>query len=338
MMTIEELETACDISTAMEMPAHELEGPPLLLRRMFYPSGFPAEVRTNSPEIMAEMERVWGIFAQQFATEAIRVDIQVTDDDDTAECPPEPRYCILPPLVVAVADSRNYMIADEARNITHIKVSRAALRYPAYLRYFFLEYSCSYEIEARFATPIHAGCVALNGSGILLCGDSGAGKSTLSYACARAGWTYISDDASLLLHADARTRKITGNCHQVRFRPTASQIFPEIEGLEITPRANGKPSIELPTADLPHFTRSSHTIADYIVFLNRRVEGPPELRPYGVNIARQYMRQVLYGCRETLATQYEAIEHLLTAEVYELRYSQLDWAIDRLRRLVEEGS
>jgi stalled ribosome rescue protein Dom34 len=49
------------------------------------------------------------------------------------------------------------------------------------------------------------------------------------------------------------------------------------------------------------------------------------------------MRQVLYGPAELLAVQYRAIERLLVADVFELRYSDLDWAIDRLRKLVREG-
>jgi hypothetical protein len=35
--------------------------------------------------------------------------------------------------------------------------------------------------------------------------------------------------------------------------------------------------------------------------------------------------------------QHRAIERLLTAEVFELRYTDLDWAVDRLRTLVREG-
>ncbi len=49
------------------------------------------------------------------------------------------------------------------------------------------------------------------------------------------------------------------------------------------------------------------------------------------------MRQVLYGTKESLDQQYEAIEKLLTAEVFELKYSSLDWAIDRLQSLVVTG-
>lgn len=336
-MTIEELEAVCATSEAPEFYRHDLEGPSLSLQRMFYPFGFPTELRTNSAEIMKEAEDVWSIFDRQFATEPIRVDVYVMDGDDTAECPPEPRYCLMPPLVVSIADPDNYSIVDLARNETQIRLSRAALQHRSYLRYFFLEHSSGCQIATRYATPIHAGCVALGERGVLLCGDSGAGKSTLSYACARAGWTYVSDDGSLLVHSDAPQRRITGNCHQVRFRPSAAQLFPEIDGLEITPRANGKPSVELSTAGLPGLARAPHTRADFLVFLNRRADGPAELRPYRTDVARTYMRQVLYGCRDSLAKQYEAIEHLLHAEIYELRYSDLDWAVARLRTLLEEG-
>jgi len=169
-----------------------------------------------------------------------------------------------------------------------------------------------------------------------LTGPSGAGKSSLSYACARAGWTYITDDASYLLHeGDGRT--VTGNCHQVRFRPTAGKLFPEVEGLEITPRAAGKPSIEMPTASLPWMSRASTAHIDSLVFLNRRSGGAQGLAPYGKEVARSFMRQVLFGPAQSLAVQYGNVDRLLKAEVLELRYNDLDWAVQRLRALAEEG-
>jgi hypothetical protein len=35
--------------------------------------------------------------------------------------------------------------------------------------------------------------------------------------------------------------------------------------------------------------------------------------------------------------QYLALERLLKADLFELRYSDLDWAVDRLETLVREG-
>src|ERR1700733_6732994 len=334
MMTIEEIEAACEASEVLDFSRHFLDAPELSLRRIFYPLGFPAELRTNSAEMLAEFEEKWGIFEKRFDTETIQVDIQVVETDST-ECPPAPSCRIMQPLVVTVSDSNNYSIADISRNRTQMVLSTAGLRNKPYLRCFFMDSIVGCHLATRHATPVHAACVALDGSGVLLCGDSGAGKSTLSYACARSGWTYITDDSSFLLNSGTK-RLVTGNCHQVRFRPSAAEFFPEVRGLEITPRAVGKPSIELPTAPMTHMTLAQSAKVDFIVFLNRRT-GTPQLRPYRTEVARYFMRQALYGSPESLAVQYEAIDHLLKAEVFELQYDNIDCAIDRLRLLVREG-
>jgi hypothetical protein len=239
------------------------------------------------------------------------------------------------PLLISTADARNYSVADLDHNRTRISISRGALQHKRYLRYFFLDAAPEAHIVTRYATPVHAGCVALEGRGVLLCGDSGAGKSSLSYACARAGWSYVTDDCSFLING-SRDRTVIGDSRRVRLRPSAAEFFPEINGLKMTPRAAGKPSIEMDTANLP-LVCSQSAQADYIVFLNRRVGGPPTLQPYRKEVARHFMRQVLYGSAESLAAQYETIERMLKAEVLELRYSDMDLATDRLERLVREG-
>lgn len=50
-------------------------------------------------------------------------------------------------------------------------------------------------LRGRGAFYIHAGCVCKGKKCVLLCGGSGHGKSTLTYALARAGFSYMSDDA-----------------------------------------------------------------------------------------------------------------------------------------------
>jgi hypothetical protein len=335
MITIEEIESACDAPESLDFSRHEVEAPKLSHGEMFYPLGFPTELRTNSPEILSQARNLWSIFEERFDTEPIRVDVHVVESDST-ECPPTPVCRIMYPLLVSVADRDNYSIVHLGRNRTQITTSRAAEKHRSYLGYFFLGSAPLNHIATRYMTPVHAGCVAFNGRGVLLCGDSGAGKSSLSYACARAGWTYVSDDASMLFN-DRMDRLIIGNCHQVRFRPSAAELFPELNGLEITPRAAGKPSIELPTAPMPWMTCTPTAQVDFLVFLNRRVPGPPELAPYRKEVARYFMRQVLFGPAESLAAQYAALERLLTAEVFELRYRDLNWAVRRLETLVREG-
>jgi hypothetical protein len=334
-MTIAEIESACDASLPLEFSRHALEVPELLHREIFFPLGFPTELRTNSTEILVQARKLWPIHEKRFNTEPIRVDVHVLESDST-ECPPAPVFRFMDPLSISVADTDNYRIGHLGRNLTQVTISRATERHSSYLGYFFLGFAPHDHIESRYAAPVHAGCVVQNGQGVLLCGDSGAGKSSLSYACARAGWTYVSDDASDLL-IEGSDRLVIGNCHQVRFRPSAVDLFPELEGLEVTPRAVGKPSIELPTAPMAGIICAPTAQVDFLVFLNRRVPGPPELVPYRKDVARYFMRQVLFGPPEILAAQYAALERLLTARIFELRYSDLNWAVQRLETLVREG-
>jgi hypothetical protein len=93
----------------------------------------------------------------------------------------------------------------------------------------------------------------------------------------------------------------------------------------------------MPTASMPHIVCAPTAHVEFLVFLNRRTGGPPELLPYRKDVARSFMRQALFGLPDTIATQYEAIDRLLAADVFELRYSDLDWAIERLQTLVRQG-
>ena len=333
MMTIQEIEAACEAMQPLDFSRHEIDAPALSLHKMFYPLGFPAEVRTNCTGVLEIMEELWGKFERQHDTEPILADVHVVEGSST-ECPPAPVYRYMAPLLLGVADGDNYCVSDLQRSKSQITISRAAIQSKLYAGYFLLGSPVTH-VATRFTTPVHAGCVALDGKGVLLCGDSGAGKSTLSYACARAGWTFISDDGSFVIN-DREDRMVTGDCHRVRFRPTTAELFPELEGLEITPRAAGKPSIELPTAPMPHMSCAQNAQVDYIVFVNRYSGGAQELRPYRKDVSRYAMQQTFYGLPEMRKKNNETIERLLEAEVFELRYTELDWGIDRLQRLVRE--
>jgi hypothetical protein len=317
-----------------EFPRHSVEGPRLPLHAVFYPYGFSVEVHTDFEDVLVQYGEMWGRFEKQHTNEAIRIEVQVIDSDES-ECPPEPTYRLMYPLMMCIADKDNYSIMDLDRCFGRTVITRSTLSHRLYAQYFLLGLSTCV-IATRYATPIHAACIALDGRGMLLCGDSGAGKSTLAYACARAGLTYISDDASYLQN-DSTTSRVTGDCYKVRFRPSSAQFFPELQGLEITPRAAGKPSIELPTAPMMHIRRAQTASIEAIVFLDRRWQGPSQLVPYSTEIARKFMRQTLFGAVETRKLQYQAIERLLHVDVLEMRYSSLDWAIDRLRALLMDG-
>lgn len=332
-MTIEEIEAACQESE-IQGDEYYNDAPALTLEAMFFPVGFPMRVRTNSEEVLRLCRVKWGVYEQEFDTNPMETHIHVVETP-SRECPPAPAIHVMENMLLLSADADNVCIVPIPRGKARIVVSSAAVAHPAYFSQRFLEAAAAGQIWTRLATPIHAACVAIGGRGVLLCGDSGAGKTTLSYACARAGWQFVSDDTSYLIHHDTR-RRVLGDCHQVRFRPSAAELFPEIAGAEITPRMQGKPSIELPTSMFPAIETARAAEIEFIVFLSRRQE-VADLVPYRKDVARWYMRQNLFGRGDSKLAQFSAIERLLQAEVLELRYQSLDWAIGRLERLVREG-
>ena len=128
------------------------------------------------------------------------------------------------------------------------------------------------------------------------------------------------------------------NCHMIRLRPSASELFDEVAGKAITPRVAGKPSIELFTSTIPGIRTGTSCEIDYIVFLNRGETNSQELIGLPKETARHYMHKHLCGLEELRRSQIASVERMLTAEVFELRYRGLEWAVDRLERLVRERS
>jgi hypothetical protein len=304
-------------------------------RETYFPLGFPLTVVTNSTAVLDAAKQNWGSFTKLFDHEPIQINIGVTSSDSHV-CPPTPVCRIRDHVITNIADGENFAISDTSQRYAMMWVTEAALQHGDYFRYFFLDSTAMSAIGSRLATAIHAACVSLDGAGILLCGDSGAGKSTLAYACARAGLTYVTDDGTYLIHG-REDRLVVGNSAQVRFRPTAERLFSELRGYAAMQRAGvGKPSIEFPTNDNPVIKTSSTAAARHIVFLNRNVR-TQELVVFPTAVARMYMMQRVHCMAYRAPAHGEALDHLLLAGAYELRYNDLDWAVERLELLARES-
>jgi len=302
---------------------------------MFYPLGFPVSVMTNSDAVLDAAQENWGKFAHRFDTAPICLKITVAQDESRV-CPPTPVCRMRGHILTDVADDGNLAVTDLSRLFSAIWVTEAAVRHRDYFRYFFLDSTALGCVSSVHATAIHAGCVALDGEGVLLCGDSGAGKTTLSYACARAGWTYVTDDGSYLVHGEA-DRLIAGNCHRARFRPSAEALFPQLRGREAMRRAGvGKPSIELPIEAGGAIRTAPAAKARYLVFLARNAAAK-ELTQFPRAVARMFLWQTVHCVPFETNRHLEKIDELLELKTFELRYDSLDWAVERLERLVREG-
>jgi len=335
LLTVEQLKRAWLWSEPVEFGDPILAHTRLDRHAMFYPLGFPVSVMTNSDAVLDAAREGWGWFTCRFDREPIRLKVAVIEDDSRV-CPPTPVCRMRDHMVTNIADSENFAVTDLSSQFSTIWATEAAVRHRDYFRYFFLESTAMGCVSSAHATAIHAGCVALDDEGILLCGDSGAGKTTLSYACAHAGWTYVTDDGSYLVHGEA-DRLVTGNCHQARFRPSAEALFPQLRGREVMRRAGaGKPSIELPIKPGNAIRTSATANVRYMVFLERNVH-KEELTPFPRVVGRMYLWQTIRCMPYETSRHLKAIDALLEVKTFELRYNSLEWAVERLKQLVREG-
>jgi hypothetical protein len=304
----------------------------LPLRGTFYPLGFAVEIITNEPEVLEAAHESFGHkrFRRESATLQIRIGIS---EGGGPECPPEPTRRQYNHLYSLMADTNNHALLDLKTCTSFVWINRSALNSRLYFRYNFLEKVVYLLLGASVVTDIHAACVSRYEKGVLLCGDSGAGKSTLAYACARAGWTYTSDDTSYLINSGANPRVI-GHSRRVRFRPTARDLFPELASREVTPRMEGKPSIEVPVSDLPPILTANEANVHAIVYLHRHPLATGSLVRLPKGSATERTRHELYSAGEIRAKHEQILGVLSDIPTYDLHYCKLDQAIDQLALLV----
>ncbi len=304
----------------------------LPLLGVFHPLGFSVEIATNCRGVLEAAEEAWRGSRKSFPERPAELRIAVAQGSSGKRAP-VPVCREQRKLQSAIADAENFLISDLGQGFGFGWLTRATVQDRAFLRYHFIEGSVLGLLASRYLAPIHAACVQLNGKGILLCGDSGAGKSSLAYACARQGWTLLCDDSTYVIR-NRGGRTVVGNPHQMRFRASATQLFPELEGLTVAPRPSGKLTIEVPTAKLPEIAITSEVYVDYIVFLNRHTPGGNALVSKSKESALRWLEQTLcLGDEEIRASQAASLRTLLAAEVLELRYRDLGWAVRRLEML-----
>jgi hypothetical protein len=304
-------------------------------RAEYYPYGFAVTVASNSPTVLEAAGESWAGLPKRFDKRPVEVRCVVSKGAKMG-CPPPPVVRAQRNLTLWTADEENSWCCDLSAGFGCGWVTERVAANTRYLRYHLLEAMAYSMLESLYVVAVHAACVALDGSGVLLAGESGAGKSSLAYACARSGWTYISDDCSHMLRR-SRTRIVLGDPRRLRFRATAGAIFPEFQGLAESPYAHGKPTIEVLTDSLPAIRTAVRSRVDALVFLNRGAAGnvPADLIPISEEEAAE---RLLYSAwpadLPTEPARRSAIERLAAAGAYELRYCGLDAAVCRLNQLV----
>ena len=281
-----------------------------------HPLGHPVEIEGG--EGFAEL---WADWKPMFPMEPLRVRVEINEGPAAAS---PPRFLTRAVGFTLESGAENCGEFSLAERCATLRISRAGAANTAWCRYYFFDPLVLTALDWLFFTPLHAACVMKGRRSVLLCGDSGAGKSTLTYACARAGWTFVSDDA---LHwAPPPYDVVVPGSQAIRLREPVRVLFPELAPLPAMLTPHGKPTIEVsPRAQ--GWTASDTAPTGPCVFLMRR-PGPAELRPYPPECAQTYFSQYL-----TLfdKTRDEArIRQLVRAGVWSLAYEHAPDAVRAL--------
>lgn len=315
--------TADPVFSAFDLP----------LRRTYFPLGYPLVLETNSSDVLEAAEETWGTFERMFHQPPVRVSLGVAESQSDS-LRQEPVIRAREHLMSIIAGRENFMQCDFDQGFAFGWVTPRTAADRSWFRYHFLSGGGSTLVQQRAFAPLHGALVARNQSGVLLCGDSLAGKSTLAYACARAGWTYVSDDGTFLVRG-RDDRFALGTPHDIRFRTDAPGIFPELDTHPPMVRPNGKMAIEVRTRDLGISTAPG-CIVDHVVFLDRQHSGPAFVQRYPEDEALEYWgRYAGLGTSEVQEAQRRSHQQLLRAGLWEMHYSHLSDAIAQLERLVD---
>ena len=302
----------------------------LPLKGTYYPGGFCVEIMTNSEDVLESAAEAWGRCVREFACEPLRFRVMVLPEGELARVP---SHRMQGHMYAVVSDAHNFAHVDLASQLGCIWVSeRTAADHPLF-RWFFLESAAYVMLSQRYVVAVHAACVVRNGKGFLLSGPSCAGKSSLSYACARAGWIFVTDDATWLL-PNVEKPMALGQPGRVRFRLDAPDLFPELAAYAVRARPNGKISIEVPICELPNVRTAGQAPVSAVVFLERGSGRAGAHRLTGKDSVDRLMEDLPSYGDATDAMSERTVRRLECVPAWRINYTTLEEGIQILENLV----
>jgi hypothetical protein len=292
--------------------------------------GFPVEIETNAPEIVMAAAQAWSQYPCLSTGEPVRMRIVISEDRDAESEIPRVEFN---GESVSIFQSRlNCAQANLATGTAEIRLTRNIAADPYYVNYHFLKPLTYLLLAPPHFAFAHASCVALNGRAVVLCGGAFAGKTCLAFACARRGWTFLSGDATHLLH-DSAEFSVAGRPFSIRFRETAKALFPELRDWPAVVRPNGKASVEIET-DRLELRTALRAAAAHFVFLERRAGGGARVLPVPRDeTVRRLDEAVFFGDSAIREKQRATVAHFAALPAVRLEYSSLDHAEAALRGL-----
>jgi hypothetical protein len=307
-------------------------GQPLPLVERFFPRGFPLVLKTNSQEIIAALRE--GMDGYRPAFDAPPIEMRIVVEGDAAEpvhaSPESPVFRAQGHLLITVLNAGNVVACDLDAGFVFGRLTPGVARNHLFASFHFLESAAYCCLEQRHFTSIHAACIAKDGEGALLVGGSGTGKSTLALACARAGLTYVCDDASSVLRHTVELT-VVGRPQRARIRPPTLDLIPELAQARRLPTVIGKDSFEIRTSEIPGIATADRCRARSLIFLERQCDGDAEIFPVTPEEALERLAAVSLLYSPHVEREHGTVrERLARCRAVRLRYSGVAAAVRKI--------
>ena len=117
-------------------------------------------------------------------------------------------------LLCGHVDAHSFVVIDPRAASALVQVADTRLVHRQLVRYELIEFAVvTLAARTHDLVPLHAGCVAARGRGILLIGSSGSGKSTLALHAALSGLDFLAEDSVFVQSAALRATGLGAFVH-----------------------------------------------------------------------------------------------------------------------------
>lgn len=164
----------------------------------FHVAGVRLSIATNCESILGFARELFGGAADLAEGPSARLRLWVDPSADSGPPWPKPQFRGMSRLVFGGLDAQNSFLINLRTCSAHGRFSPALAADAAMWKTVILPVMFLALAPVLGLTLLHCACVAHEGRAFVLAGASGAGKSTLAIALAQSGFSFLSDDRTLV--------------------------------------------------------------------------------------------------------------------------------------------